>query len=200
MANSSSPNFASSVATVDRVLAAQITSVFDNNILNDLKPEDIGAVAGVNPQFQLMVYLSSTTDLNLLGAVGTKVDLYTVPNGYRFLCDQFSCIFTEVTQNGSAMVGSTQPSLRAVKNNSNAAANHISNEISLTDAGQVVQQVNKYWRTGGAVGGTTSTTGKATAAAGEVISAYVTSAFVPGTNPYTVFKAKCFLTGWMIPV
>ena len=39
------PFFASAVATVDRVLAAQVTSIFSTQILNNLKPSDIGAAA-----------------------------------------------------------------------------------------------------------------------------------------------------------
>lgn len=153
----------------------------------------------INPQGQTQVFVSSTSDLNLLSVAGTKVDLFTIPTGYRFFCDQFAFYFTAVTQNGSTMSGATQPSLRVVKNNSNAPVNQISNEIQLSDAGQIVQSVNKYWRTGGAVGGTTSTTGKATATAGEVLSAYITTGAIVGTNGYTVLTAKCFLTGWMIP-
>ena len=38
-------DFAMSIGTVDRVLAAQIRQVFNNNIINDLEPSDIGAVA-----------------------------------------------------------------------------------------------------------------------------------------------------------
>jgi hypothetical protein len=38
-------DFAISVGTPDRVLAAQIKQVFNNNIINDLEPSDIGAVA-----------------------------------------------------------------------------------------------------------------------------------------------------------
>lgn len=153
----------------------------------------------INPQGQTQVYVSSTSDLDLLGATGTKVDLYTVPSGYRFFSDQFALTFTNVAQTG-AMSGVTQPSVRIVKNNSNATANQISNEIQLSDAGQTVQLVNKYWRTGGAVGGTTSTTGKATATSGDVLSAYITSGIVSGVNTYTTLTAKCFLAGWLIPL
>ena len=163
----------------------------------------LGAVPAsiiINPQLQSQVFVSSTTPLNLLGAVGTKVDLYTIPAGYRFFSDQFAITFTSVTQTGT-MLGVTQPAVRVIKNNSNAAANQISNEIDLADAGQVVQLLNKYWRTGGAVGGTASTTGKATATEGEVLSAYITTAIsATGTNKYSVLTAKCFLAGWLIPV
>ena len=38
-------DFAISVATPDRVLSAQIRQVFNNSIINDLEPSDIGAVA-----------------------------------------------------------------------------------------------------------------------------------------------------------
>jgi hypothetical protein len=162
----------------------------------------LGAVPAsvfVNPQSQVQVYVSSTTDLNLLAPVASRVEIYTVPTGYRLLCDQFAFMFTAVA-GGSGMVGATQPSVRLVKNGLNTAANQISNEISLSDAGQVQQTINKYWRTGGAVGGTTSTSGKATAAAGEIISAQITGAFVAGTNPYTTLNAKCFMSAWLIPV
>ena len=170
---------------------------------DQVSASSLGAVPAsviINPQSQSQVFVSSSTPLNLLGAVGTKVDLYTIPAGYRFFSDQFAITFTSVTQSG-VMSGVTQPAVRIVKNNSNATANQISNEIDLSDAGQVVQLVNKYWRTGGAVGGTASTTGKATATGGEVLSAYITTAIsAAGTNKYTVLTAKCFLAGWLIPV
>ena len=38
------PLFASTVATTDRVLAAQVTSIFSTQILNNLKPSDIGGL------------------------------------------------------------------------------------------------------------------------------------------------------------
>jgi hypothetical protein len=38
-------DFAISVGTPDRVLSAQIRQIFNNNIINDLEPSDIGAVA-----------------------------------------------------------------------------------------------------------------------------------------------------------
>lgn len=171
-------------------------------VYGQVSASSLGAIPAssiINPQAQTQVFVSSTTDLNLLGAVGTKVDLYTIPAGYRFFSDQFAITFTSVTQTGT-MSGATQPSLRIVKNNNNATANQISNEINLSDAVQAVQQLNKYWRTGGAVGGTASTTGKATATAGEILSAYITTAATIGTSGYSVLSAKCFLTGWLIPV
>ena len=152
----------------------------------------------VSPQNQLWVNVVGS-DINLLGSVGTKVDLYTVPTGYRFICDQYAILITGVTQSGT-MSGAVQPSTRAVKNNSNAIANQISNEIAFSDAGQVVQIVNKYWRTGGQIGNTAATTGKATATAGEVISAYITAQATIGTNGYTTFTGKPFLSGWLFPV
>ena len=57
-----SPFFASAVATVDRVLAAQVTSIFSTQILNNLKPEDIGAVSVVTRQYATDVTLANNTD------------------------------------------------------------------------------------------------------------------------------------------
>lgn len=38
------------------------------------------------------------------------------------------------------------------------------------------------------------------ATGGEIISAYITSAIVPGVNTYTVLSGRCVLQGWMIPL
>jgi hypothetical protein len=189
------PFFASAVATTDRVLASQVVSIFSTQILNTLRPADIGAVAGTNPTTQSAVYFESSSDLNLLGPVGTKQDLYTVPSGYRLIVQYFSILFTDVTQSG-VMSGTTQPRVRIVKNNSNSEFNKVSNEIQLDDAGQTVQISGQYWITGG---GVSQPYGKASVVGGETISAYITQQFVTGTNPYTVLKAKCFGNGWMIP-
>jgi hypothetical protein len=52
-------NFSVSVGTVDRVLAAQIRRVFDDTIINDMRPQDIGAapigagsIALILPQYK----------------------------------------------------------------------------------------------------------------------------------------------------
>lgn len=190
------PLFASTVATTDRVLAAQVTSIFSTQILNTLRPADIGAVAGSNPSSQSAIYFESSADINLLGSVGTKQDLYTVPAGYRLLVQYFSILLTEVTQGPGTMSGATQPRLRIVKNNSNSEFNKVSNEIQLDDAAQNVQVAGQFWITGG---GVSQPFGKASAIGGEVISAYITQQAVLGTNPYTVLKAKCFGNGWLVP-
>ena len=56
------PLFASTVATTDRVLAAQVTSIFSTQILNNLKPEDIGAVSEITRQYATDVTLANNTD------------------------------------------------------------------------------------------------------------------------------------------
>jgi len=67
------PFFASAVATVDRVLAAQVTSIFSTQILNNLKPSDIGAIE----------FLTATADLNYtsIGVSGGFVDLTVTVTG-----------------------------------------------------------------------------------------------------------------------
>jgi hypothetical protein len=57
-----SPFFASAVATVDRVLSAQVNSIFSTQILNNLKPEDIGAVSVITRQYATNVTLANNTD------------------------------------------------------------------------------------------------------------------------------------------
>jgi hypothetical protein len=56
------PLFASSVATTDRVLAAQVTSIFSTQILNNLKAEDIGAVSVLSRQYSTDTTLANNTD------------------------------------------------------------------------------------------------------------------------------------------
>jgi hypothetical protein len=55
------PFFASAVATVDRVLASQVTSIFSTQILNNLTPADIGAAKA---------FLTVTVDLNFGSITG----------------------------------------------------------------------------------------------------------------------------------
>lgn len=141
----------------------------------------------------------ASTDLDLLGTVGTKVDLFTVPTGYRFFTREFSMLITDVVQSG-VMSGVTQPKIRAVKNNSATTTNLISNDIELNNAGQTVQIAGNFWQTSGARGGASVPAGSPTATAGEIISAYITTAIVAGVNTYTTLKGKCVLQGWMIPV
>jgi len=175
----------------------------DNNFLSWIttifQVADAVADKSIDTNGFVQVNLVASTDIDLLGATGTKVDLFTVPAGYRLLAREFSLLFTEVVQSG-VMSGVTQPQLRAVKNNSGLTANAISNEIQLNTAGQTVQVVGNYWQTSGSRGSATAQTGGATATAGDVISAYITSGLVVGTNTYTTFKGRCALQGWMIPL
>ena len=175
----------------------------DNNFLSWIQTIfDVGdAVANqsLNSNGYISVNAVASTDLDLLGTVGTKVDLFTVPAGYRFFTREFSMLITDVAQSG-VMSGVTQPKIRAVKNNSATTTNLISNDIELNNAGQTVQVVGNFWQTSGARGGTSVPAGSPTATAGEIVSAYITSAMVAGTNTYTVLKGKCVLQGWMIPL
>jgi hypothetical protein len=68
------PFFASAVATVDRVLAAQVNSIFSTQILNNLKPSDIGAADA---------FLTATADLNYasIGVSGGFLDLDVTVTG-----------------------------------------------------------------------------------------------------------------------
>jgi len=62
------PLFASTVATTDRVLAAQVTSIFSTQILNSLTPNDINAAVDTR---RMMFW----KDVDLTGA---EAPLYTV--------------------------------------------------------------------------------------------------------------------------
>ena len=95
-----SPFFASAVATVDRVLAAQVTSIFSTQILNNLKPSDIGAAAGVtNDILTTPIKAMLRADgVNLLAAVGTRTLLYTVPAGFSFTTTSTKVIITSSDQ------------------------------------------------------------------------------------------------------
>ena len=60
------PFFASAVATVDRVLAAQVNSIFSTQILNNLKPEDIGAVSVLSRQYSTATLLTNVNTDQLI--------------------------------------------------------------------------------------------------------------------------------------
>jgi hypothetical protein len=79
------PFFASAVATVDRVLAAQVTSIFSTQILNNLKPSDIGAAADT----RRMIFWKN---LNL---TATSSPLYTV---FPTPVDEYGNTFTPLPQ------------------------------------------------------------------------------------------------------
>ena len=79
------PLFASTVATTDRVLAAQVTSIFSTQILNNLKPSDIGAAADT----RRMIFWKN---LNL---TATSSPLYTV---FPAPVDEYGNTFTPIPQ------------------------------------------------------------------------------------------------------
>ena len=148
---------------------------------------DLLTVQVLTPEFDL------TTPVNTVLAT-----LFTVPSGYIFLADNLSLLLTAVTQTG-VMSGATQPGIRAVTGSIVPGANHLTNEIALYDAGQVVQVAGKYWRPTSVVGTPTgATTGKATAVANDVVTVRVSTALVVGTNGYTVLKGKALLAGWLL--
>jgi hypothetical protein len=94
------PFFASAVATVDRVLAAQVNSIFSTQILSNLKPSDIGAVAGVTNNIlttpsKVMIRVDG---VNLLAAVGANTLLYTIPSGFSFTATSTKLIITSTDQ------------------------------------------------------------------------------------------------------
>jgi hypothetical protein len=95
-----SPFFASAVATVDRVLAAQVNSIFSTQILSNLKPSDIGAAAGVTNNIlttpSKAIFRADNVDL--LAAVGTRTLLYTVPAGFTFTTTSIKVIITSSDQ------------------------------------------------------------------------------------------------------
>lgn len=94
------PFFASAVATVDRVLAAQVTSIFSTQILDNLKPSDIGAAAGVTNNILTTPSLVTlrADGVNLLAATGTRTLMYTVPSGFKFTASSLKVIITSTNQ------------------------------------------------------------------------------------------------------
>ena len=79
------PLFASTVATTDRVLAAQVTSIFSTQILNNLKPSDIGAAAGTR---RMMFW----KNLNLTAASSPLYTVFPTP------VDEYGATFTSIPQ------------------------------------------------------------------------------------------------------
>jgi len=69
------PFFASAVATTDRVLAAQVTSIFSTQILNNLKPADINAAQKplIFQDFTFPATGNTTADVLQI--------VYTIPGG-----------------------------------------------------------------------------------------------------------------------
>ena len=77
-------DFAISVGTTDRVLAAQIRQVFNNNIINDLEPSDIGAAA--LSQEPISVEIGGTVPapfpyINIVPAQNLQIDGQLVETG-----------------------------------------------------------------------------------------------------------------------
>jgi hypothetical protein len=161
----------------------------------------IGAITAFSSNtsgLQRVQMLSSEFDLRQ--TVDTVLaTLFTVPVGFRFLADNISLLITAVTQSG-VMSGATQPGIRGVIGAVSSAANQLTNSIELSDASQIVQTVGKYWRPTTVVGNATSTTGKITAAANDVVTIRISTSFIQGTNGYTVLKGKALLVGWLLPV
>jgi hypothetical protein len=79
------PLFASTVATTDRVLAAQVTSIFSTQILNNLKSSDIGAAADT----RRMIFWK---DLNLTAASSPLYTVFPTP------VDEYGNTFTPIPQ------------------------------------------------------------------------------------------------------
>jgi hypothetical protein len=76
------PFFASAVATVDRVLAAQVTSIFSTQILNNLKPADIGAFPDPIVKSGYSFAATGNTTAEVLQATYTFPGGCIGPNGY----------------------------------------------------------------------------------------------------------------------
>jgi hypothetical protein len=76
------PFFASAVATVDRVLAAQVTSIFSTQILNNLKPQDIDAFPAPIVRSGYSFTATGNTTAEVLQATYTFPGGCIGPNGY----------------------------------------------------------------------------------------------------------------------
>lgn len=94
------PFFASSVGTTDRVLAAQVTSIFSTQILNNLKPSDIGAAAGTSNDNLIAPtrVVLRVDNVDLLAPLNTRTSIYTVPTGSTFLTSSLKVIITNTNQ------------------------------------------------------------------------------------------------------
>ena len=89
------PLFASTVSTTDRVLAAQVTSIFSTQILNNLTPADIGAANA---------FLTATASLNFtsIGVSGGFLDLdVTVPGAELDDWTSVNCVSIRGSGDGS---------------------------------------------------------------------------------------------------
>jgi hypothetical protein len=142
------PFFASAVATVDRVLASQVNSIFSTQILNNLKPSDIGAAAGVTNNIlttpSKAIFRADNVDL--LAAVGTRTLLYTVPAGFTFITTYSKVIITSTDQS----VAFTTPPEFSVTNGSlqDTANDLILSSNRVHAVGDAILQSGSYGTTG----------------------------------------------------
>ena len=138
------PFFASAVATVDRVLAAQVNSIFSTQILNNLKPSDIGAAAGVTNNIlttpSKAIFRADNVDL--LAAVGTRTLLYTVPAGFTFTTTSIKAIITSTDQ---SVAFTTAPEFSVTNGSLQDTANDLAfSSTRVYAVGDVVLQVSSY--------------------------------------------------------
>ena len=176
------PFFASAVATVDRVLAAQVTSIFSTQILNNLKPSDIGAAAGVTNN--ILTTPSKTIfradNVDILAAVGTRILLYTVPAGFTYTTTSIKAIITSTDQ---SVAFTTAPELAVTNGSLQDTSNDLvfsSNRVHTV--GDVIFQVGSF--------GTTSLRKTATDTVGLSVT---TPARVGGTQ--TILRATIIVEG-----
>jgi len=169
------PFFASAVATVDRVLAAQVTSIFSTQILNNLTPEDINAVNFYKAE-----------NFNLLGAVNSTVNLFTVPENARYIASDCLILITESTVNGAGTV-TTPASIRLSRSSDNA---NLNNPLTLRTSTYNVNDVDKqsaYISIG------------LSAPSGDIVQAKISTAMVQGATPrYTSLIATVIVNGFTI--
>ena len=141
------PLFASTVSTTDRVLAAQVNSIFSTQILNNLKPSDIGAAAGVTNN--ILTTPSKTIfradNVNILAAVGTRILLYTVPAGFTYTTTSMKAIITSTDQ---SVAFTTAPELAITNGSLQDTSNDLvfsSNRVHAV--GDVIFQVGSFGTT-----------------------------------------------------
>jgi hypothetical protein len=178
------PFFASAVATVDRVLASQVTSIFSTQILNNLKPSDIGAVAGVTNNILTtpLKVMIRVDGINLLAAVSTNTLLYTVPAGFSFTAAYMKLIITSSDQTTTGF--STAPEFEIQNGSGIKACNVLSLSVAprLFATGDVIMS-------GGSFGGG----GTARRASTDTVSFKVNTAAVGGNQ--TVMLATLIVEG-----
>jgi hypothetical protein len=177
------PFFASAVATVDRVLAAQVTSIFSTQILSNLKPSDIGAAAGVTNDIlttpSKAIFRADNVDL--LAAVGTRTILYTVPAGFSFTTTSIKAIITSTNQSVAFI---TPPEFSVTNGSLQDTANDLALSSTRVHAvGDVTLHVSSY-------GGASSTRKTATDTVGFSV---VSPARAGGTQ--TVMLATVIVEG-----